>query len=187
MDNDSKKEKGKNSFLKTQQKSLIQISMGFMLFLISIVLFFIFRKTARRTACVGNIFQIKLALRMYSNAYNENFPNLDGVDGLELLRKTGFLEAPQCYVCPSSGTKPGKMGEPLTEKTVDYIYRGGYNENDNINIGILYDKKHNHHKYGNIAFIDGHVGRFFGDDWQKHINSKNKNSEKPTTAADIGR
>ena len=168
--------KKKSESLEGYIKSVHKISMGIILFLSAVILLSALRECARRTSCVGNMTQIGLALRMYSNANNEQFPHLDGIEGLELLRKSGVLENPNLFVCPYSGTKPGKFGEPLTAETVDYVYRGGYSERDNVDISILYDKKHNHQKFGNILFIDGHVGRFFGDDWQKNINPNKKNS-----------
>ena len=71
----------------------------------------------------------------------------------------------------------------MTEETVDYIYRGGYSERDNMDIGILYDKKYNHHNFGNIVFIDGHVERFFGNNWQKRINPNRKDTSNLDTVA----
>lgn len=52
---------------------------------------------------------IGLALRMYSNKYDEAFPHLDGAAGLELLRNEGFLENYQCYICPSTKIKCPKQ------------------------------------------------------------------------------
>lgn len=165
--------KKKSGSIEGYLKNVHKISTGIILFLSAVILLSALRESASRTSCVGNMTQIALALHMYSNANNGQFPHVDGIEGLELLRKSGFLENPNLLICPSSGTKPGKWGEPLTTETVDYIYRGGYSERDNIDIAILYDKKHNHQKFGNILFIDGHVGRFFGDDWHKKSPAKN--------------
>jgi prepilin-type processing-associated H-X9-DG protein len=129
------------------------------------------RESARKISCTSNLKQIGLALRMYSNANDEAFPHLDGAEGLEMLRKNGFLEAPQCFVCPSAGTKPAAYGTPLTEATVDYQYFGGHTESDSVDVILACDKENNHKKYGNVLFVDGHVKGYAGVSW-------NQNAEK---------
>jgi len=125
------------------------------------------RESARKISCTSNLKIIGLSLRMYSNVYDEAFPHLDGAKGLEMLRKNGFLEAPQCFVCPSAGTKPAAYGAPLTEATVDYQYFGGHTESDSVDVILACDKENNHDKYGNVLFIDGHVKGYAGSGWKQ--------------------
>lgn len=125
------------------------------------------RDSARKISCVNNLKQIGLALRLYSNVYNDQFPPYDGAKGLEMLRKEGFLEAPKIFVCPSTGTKPAAPGEPLTEDTVDYVYVGGHSEADSVDIVMVYDKDGNHKNYGNTLYLDGHVKGYRGKNWKE--------------------
>ncbi|NOY75164.1 MAG: DUF4190 domain-containing protein [Kiritimatiellaeota bacterium] len=115
------------------------------------------RESARKIACLNNLKQIGLSLRIYSNAYKGQFPPYDGAQGLELLRKEGFLENPKIYVCPSSKTKAAAYGESLTEDTVDYVYIGNHSENDSTDAEIAYGKDGNHRGYRNVLYLDGHV------------------------------
>ena len=131
------------------------------------------KETARRMSCDGHLAHIGIALRIYSDIYDGKYPHLDGAEGLDLLRKAGVLDYPLYFTCPSCNTEPASPGEPLTEKHLDYIYRGGHGINDNPKISILYDKKGNHDKFGNILFVDTWYQGFYGEDWQRNLNHKN--------------
>ena len=136
-----------------------------------------FKESHRKHSCFTNLSTIGLALHMYSNDNGGQFPHLDGMEGLELLRKSGF-GPPQYFTCPSTKTIPQKSGIPLTEDTCDYNYRGGYNEDDDVGIGIAYDKDNNHNKFGNILFIDGHVKGYSGANWKININPNKKKIQR---------
>ena len=127
------------------------------------------RETARKISCTGNLKQIGLALRMYSNVYGEAFPNLDGAEGLEMLRKEGFLENLQCYKCPSTDGRCDRNAEKLTEDNVSYCYRGGLTEASSVGKALAWDKADNHDQYGNILFVDGHVKGYAGANWMDNI------------------
>ncbi|MFZ2653722.1 MAG: DUF4190 domain-containing protein [Victivallales bacterium] len=127
------------------------------------------RENARRVSCIRNLKEIALAVRMYSQEYNEQFPHKSGAEGLEMLRSGGYLENTKMYTCPSTKTVPAREGEKLTEDNVDYVYVGGYNESVSPDTAIAYDKPNNHTMYGNIAFADGHVGDFAGANWMDNI------------------
>lgn len=127
------------------------------------------RESSRKISCINNLKQIGLALRMFSNTNNEEFPKQNGAAGLDELRSEGFLENPQVYICPSTSKKPAKPGDPLTEETVSYYYVGGLTEADSANLPIAFDKNGNHDKYGNILYVDGHVKGYVLRDFKKEV------------------
>ena len=66
------------------------------------------REQARRGVCISNLKQIGLALKMYAQDYDENFPvdyNAQAVQALSLLVGTtseqGYLEDVGAFRCPS--------------------------------------------------------------------------------------
>ena len=122
----------------------------------------VMRENLRRIVCSNNLKQIGLALRMYSNANDDKFPSKDGAAGLDMLRSSDLLSHPKLFVCISGSDTPAKKGEPLTEDTTSYVYFGGFNEADSVNIPLAFDKPDNHDKYVNILFIDGHVKGYTG-------------------------
>ena len=125
------------------------------------------RESARRISCVNNLKQIGLSLRMYSSMYDDNFPPYDGAKGLDMLRSEGFLDNPKVFVCPSSNTEPAAQGSPLAEENVDYVYVGGHNEAENVDVVLAYDKDNNHDRYGNVLFLDGRVKGYAGANWKE--------------------
>jgi prepilin-type processing-associated H-X9-DG protein len=120
---------------------------------------------SRRISCASNLKQIGLALRMYSSDWGGQFPPEDGAAGLERLRQQGYLENAKMFTCPSTTTE-GRDGEPLTEETVDYGYRGGLSEHASPDLPVAWDKPDNHVKYGNVLYVDGHVSGLSGRDWR---------------------
>ena len=84
-----------------------------------------------------------------------------------MLRSNNFLTNPKTYVCPSTDTKHAAYGQPLTDATVDYQYFGGHTEADSPHTVLACDKDHNHDKYGNVLYIDGHVKGFAGSGWKQ--------------------
>ena len=122
-------------------------------------------ESAYKIACTNNLKQIGLSLRLYANVYDDQYPPYDGVKGLELLRKEGFLENPKIFTCPSTKLECGKVGEHLKESTVSYVYVGGLSWNDPADTILAYDKPNNHDKFGNVLFVDGHVKGYAGANW----------------------
>jgi prepilin-type processing-associated H-X9-DG protein len=117
----------------------------------------------RRVSCASNLKQIGLAIQMYSQENNNQFPDKSGAMGLEMLRSGRYLDNVHIYTCPSTTTKLID-NNALTEE-VDYAYVGGYNENTPPDTPIAYDKPKNHYKFRNILFADGHVSGYAGENW----------------------
>ena len=120
----------------------------------------------RGVSCTNNLKQIGLSLRMYSNVYDEAFPQKNGRTGLEMLAINGFLENTQVYVCPS--TNDVVTDSSFISSNASYAYAGGLTEADSVDSGIASDRSNNHVKYGNILFIDGHVKGYAGTNWSSN-------------------
>ena len=110
--------------------------------------------------------------------------------GFELLRVNGYLEDYAVYVCPSTDTATGKGADSLSwsnagsgsgKANLSYAYHAGLIKGDSTatgrpGSGVSADLtgdagvdsnngQSNHTKFGNILFLDGHVGRFDGLGW----------------------
>jgi prepilin-type processing-associated H-X9-DG protein len=127
------------------------------------------REKARRISCASNLKGIGFAIRMYSQENNEQFPDKNGAEGLEMLRAGGYLENTKVCTCPSTTTVPAMDGGKLTEENVDYVYIGGMNESASVDAVFACDKPNNHNKFGNLLFVDGHVSAFAGANWMDNI------------------
>jgi hypothetical protein len=127
------------------------------------------REKSKRISCASNIKNIWLALKQYAADYSGYFPPENGADGLEYLRKCGYLDFRVIYICPRTNTVRGKGTQPLTEDTVDYVYIGGLNEKSAPNTPILYDKLGNHEDFGNVGTVDGTVKGISEKYWMKEI------------------
>lgn len=121
------------------------------------------RESSRKISCTNNLKQIGLSLRMYSNIYNEAFPDMNGRTGLHFLATTGFLEDRAVYKCPSTMDDITTQGH--ISVAASYCYAGGLTEAGSVDSAIAADRSRNHDKYGNILFIDGHVQGYAGSTW----------------------
>ena len=124
------------------------------------------RESARKISCTGNLKQIGLSMRMYSNVYEETFPQKNGRTGLEMLAMNGFLENTQVYTCAS--TTDIVADTRFISSNASYAYAGGLKEADSVDSAIVSDRSDNHYKYGNILFIDGHVKGYAGISWSSN-------------------
>ena len=116
--------------------------------------------------------QIGLALKQYAMDNKDFYPSGKGAEGLEMLRKGGYLSDSKLFVCPTSGIPPS--AGPLREESVSYIYLGsGMTDNGNPDSPLLVERPSDHMSYGNILFVDGHVQGFAGTKWLENAGLKN--------------
>ena len=124
------------------------------------------RENARKISCVGNMKNISLALRMYSEVYADEFPDKNGRMGLQMLVQADFLENTHVYTCPSTTDRVYHTGD--VSLNASYSYAGGLNEATSVDSATVSDRHDNHSEYGNIMFVDGHVKGFTGITWSSN-------------------
>ena len=129
------------------------------------------RESARKISCANNLKQIGLSVRMYSNVYDEQFPNEVGYTGLSLLAKEGFLENTHIYCCPSTTDSVANAQVNADMAGCSYLYAGSMSEATSVDSGVARDKATNHDKFGNILFVDGHVKGYAGNSWTNSCQS----------------
>ncbi|NOY75098.1 MAG: type II secretion system protein [Kiritimatiellaeota bacterium] len=128
------------------------------------------RESARKIACVNNLKQIGLSLRLYSNVYSDQYPD-DSVagtanqpcGGLTKLAKQGFLENTKIFSCPSTTDSIADFGAISADTS--YTYGSGMSEASAVDSAVASDRRSNHDKFGNILFVDGHVKGYAGVNW----------------------
>ncbi|MBI4832770.1 MAG: DUF1559 domain-containing protein [Candidatus Lindowbacteria bacterium] len=135
------------------------------------------REKARRISCTSNLKMIGLALKQYSMDYYPNekknwYPPYPSIQSLELLRSMNYWSDPKFFVCPSTNTQAAAPGQPITEEHCDYIYQPGYDDSVSDEVGLAWDKPHNHTKFGCILYNDGHVSGYAGTSWIDNIKNK---------------
>ena len=129
------------------------------------------RESARKISCTNNLKQIGLSLRMYSNVFEELFPQDNGRTGLQVLATAGFLENTQVFKCPST-TDSIPVTTDIDESS-SYCYAGGLSEGTPVDSAVAGDRSANHDKFGNLLFIDGHVKGYAGNTWGADKNVGN--------------
>ena len=122
-----------------------------------------------RISCTSNLKQIGLSLKQYAMDYEGYFPDKDGWSGLDKLRKIGYLTDYGVYRCPSTSVRKDNSG-PLCKENVSYVYLGGFNDTEEVNIPLALDIPSNHtghyeepsnmNYYINILFLDGRVKNY---------------------------
>ncbi|MBN2452525.1 MAG: type II secretion system protein [Lentisphaeria bacterium] len=126
------------------------------------------REKARRINCAGNLKQIGLAMRMYSQDYDEAFPNSNDETGLSRLLSNDYLTTTKVYICPSQKNVSAASGTAtsLDDDECSYEYNGNETEDScGTNTGLARDEDDCHTKFGNVLFGDGHVKGFAGTQW----------------------
>lgn len=114
------------------------------------------REKARRISCCSNLKQIGIASKLYSGDYDDNFPDKDNADALEILRANQYLTDYTIFICPSTSTIPGHSGA-ITKNNCSYIYFGGLTEATSPDMALAMDNPKNHSRYVNIMYVDGSV------------------------------
>ncbi len=140
-------------------------------------------RKANEISCVANLKQIGLAMKQYAQDNKDWFPNKDGAEGFEILRREGYCIEHQVYICPMTGKRysSGK-NDRLTEDIVSYVYRSGLKEGNDPDIPLAWDKPENHQNYGSVLFMDGHVTGFTGPDWMEQAGIQNKTTKNTKDA-----
>lgn len=107
------------------------------------------KEKANQTKCSNNLKQLGIALKLYADNYEGNFPYVKGKDtasssnatahleNLYLLRRMKESSEPQLYICPSSGrmagpntdlsddTKATRSDSDFSTKNISYAYFTG--------------------------------------------------------------
>lgn len=133
------------------------------------------REKAYQTGCASNLRNIGMALRVYSTEHFGHFPPADN-DLWPLVPK--HLTDKEALTCPTvSGLvkrieegrllparsaqdewpPPGRRDDP-PDRPCDYIYRGGFCDDDQPQTTLAGDDTDSRHNGGaNYLFLDGHV------------------------------
>lgn len=145
---------------------IVVVGVCFLLAAIFLPVIHMRKESSKKIACVGNLKNIGLSFRMYSNVYGEAFPDKNGRTGLQMLAYTGFLENTQVYVCPSTEKRVPDTSFIASNST--YCYAGGLTEGNSVDSALGGDSANNHDFYGQLLFVDGHVKGYAGASWSSN-------------------
>jgi len=77
------------------------------------------REQARRAVCISNLKQIGLAIKMYSQDYNENFPEANATNDADALAVSAFGKLIPRYVSAADAFKcPSDLTPTTSEKSI---------------------------------------------------------------------
>jgi len=113
--------------------------------------------TIQRNRCATNLKHLGIALIIYANDYDDNYPpNLEILISTEQMTSKGLM-------CPS------------TKQKDSYVYVGaGLNASDAYTLIMAYDKKGNHKDGRYVLFLDGHIEWIPEEELNKLIEADNK-------------
>jgi prepilin-type N-terminal cleavage/methylation domain-containing protein/prepilin-type processing-associated H-X9-DG protein len=127
------------------------------------------RERARRIACLNNLKQIGLSMRMYSADNNEQFPS-----NFTAVANYVGSNAPSLFICPSAkaNNTPATSVKDMDDTHCTYNLVQGVSEADSPGAMLAFDKNGtkndvttgpggfggNHNgDGGNVLYVDGHV------------------------------
>lgn len=121
------------------------------------------REKARQTACINNLLNVGVALRMYAADQWGYLPPTD--NDLTPLVNPRYLPEAASLTCPTlRGDGPIDFPPQLPEQVLarrqgyDYVYRGHLADDDPPEQGIAGDRFRDLHNTGaNVLFLDGHA------------------------------
>ena len=120
--------------------------------------------TTRRSFCAHNLREIRLTLSMYANANEGYYPTESGDRGLEVILIKNFTKNRKIFQCmddPNDSFSEMVFGRRLEEMgdkfDPDYLYLGGFKEDAEPEVPILFDKLGNHKDFCNVLFSNGKV------------------------------
>jgi prepilin-type N-terminal cleavage/methylation domain-containing protein len=112
------------------------------------------RETARASSCRTNLFNIGLALRMYAQDHDGNFPPTE--DDLTPLWPR-YVRLYQSFFCPSDSHYD----------IPNYLYHRGYRYNEGPLTPLCSDASTLHCEHANVLFSDGSLKFIIAGQWEK--------------------
>ena len=115
------------------------------------------RKQSLKMNCQSNLRQIGIAVKAYTNDYNQLYPTAaSGRAALDILGKKGYVDNPAVFRCPSSGNTGVTGGADG-----DYFFDKALLPSADSNAPMACDTANTFHKESprpfNVLFVDGHV------------------------------
>ncbi|GEM_PF-2514594 len=110
-----------------------------------------------RGVCMANLKQMGLAMQMYAQDYNEQFP-----DDPKILFSKHYISTLEILICPAHKSLN-------SDSSISYVYVRGLTAKDRPNGILMYDAStDNHEGQGrNVLFLDGHVRYCVEKDFQE--------------------
>lgn len=141
------------------------------------------RESARRATCASNLEQVCVALHMYAQNYDGNFPKKNNEFG-PLVNCAGGYGSPDVFFCPSDAAEhyweikqktirtPGS--DPDTGREIDvaiktyssYVYKGGLRNDDRSDLIIAGESRLFHEELVNVLYIGGQVKSVSADGYK---------------------
>ncbi|OGV51830.1 MAG: hypothetical protein A2017_18995 [Lentisphaerae bacterium GWF2_44_16] len=128
----------------------------------------------------GRLNQIGVALKQYSMDNGGYFPDKNGAEGFEMLRKNNYLTDYKIYTYPSVSGKSAtnelkganisvhyRSGEKYSEKNTRPVAWNKYENRNNKRISRSSFSSSSGKNYGNVLLANGSVIHYEGEAWKK--------------------